>query len=78
MNISTICVLKEDAYELVELLVLIADVCESDASLIDEALGHFLGVGGYGSSDLKTDVVRLADTLASALEFKDSQTENAL
>jgi hypothetical protein len=78
MTIPTICVRAEEAYELVDLLTLIADVCESDASSIDEALGYFLGVGGYGTSDLRTDVLRLADELAKALGFTDSHMEQTL
>lgn len=78
MTIPTISLQADDATEVVELLTFVADVCASDASSIDRVLGHFLGVGGYGSSDLRTDVVRLADLLANALGYADSQMEKAL
>jgi hypothetical protein len=77
MTIPTISLRADDVMEVVELLTFVSDVCASDAGSIDEALGRFVG-SGYGSSDLKTEVVRLADTLARSLGFRDSQMEKAL
>jgi hypothetical protein len=75
VTIPTVSLRADDATELVELLTFVADLCASDASSVDQALGHFLGAGGYGSSDLRGDVIRLADLLANALGFADSQME---
>lgn len=78
MTTPTVSLRADDAVEVVELLTFVADVSASGASSIDCALGYFLGAGGYGSSDLRGDLVRLADLLANALGFADSQMESAL
>jgi len=63
-----------DAVELVELLVLVADLCESHPSPVHQALTAFLG-DGYGAGHLHSDVVRLADSLARAMGFVDCSME---
>jgi hypothetical protein len=75
VSTPSLCIGADDAMELVELLTFIADICESSQDSIDCALGHFLGVGGYGTRELRGDVVRLADVVAKALGFTDSQMD---
>jgi len=76
--VSTSLLRADDAIEIVELLSFVADVCESDPSSIDIALGRFLGVFGYEAADLRSDATRLADRLARSLGFADSSMEEAL
>jgi hypothetical protein len=71
----TISLRVDDAKETIELLTFVSDVCASDASCVDRALCKFLGGDGYGSADLSADALRLADLIANALGFTDSQME---
>jgi class 3 adenylate cyclase len=64
----------EELVEAVELLVLVAEVCECAPRSLDEALVSFLG-DGYGAADLAADALRLADSLAQAIGLADAQME---
>jgi hypothetical protein len=61
----------DDAVELVELLSVVAELCESFPLYVNDMLGSLLGAG-YDAFDLRTDVARLADALAQSMGFADA------
>jgi hypothetical protein len=65
----------DDGIELVELLTMVADLCESFPVHIGDMLGSFLGAG-YNSDDLRMDAARLAEGLAVAMGFSDASMES--
>lgn len=66
----------EDGIELVELLCVVADLCDRYPSLMGDMLVNYLGTTvGYGAEGLRMDAARMADELALAMGFADASME---
>ncbi len=66
----------DDAIELVELLCMVVDLCDSYRSVMGDMLRDYLGTNvGYGSEGLRMDAARIADELALAMGFADASME---
>lgn len=66
----------DDGIEIVELLCVIADLCERYPSVMGDMLRNYLGTNvGYGTEGLRMDVGRIADRLALAMGFADASLE---
>lgn len=68
--------LADDGVELVELLNVVAELCETFPVHMADLLGSCLGAG-YGAADLRDDACRLAEGLAVAMGFADASMELA-
>lgn len=66
----------DDGVELVELLTVVAELCESFPVHVGDMLGSCLGAG-YNAADLRDDAARLAGGLATAMGFQDASMELA-
>ncbi len=66
----------DDGIELVELLCMVADLCERYPSVMGDMLRDYLGTNlGYGSEGLRMDAARMADELALVMGFTDASME---
>ncbi len=66
----------DDGIEIVELLCVIADLCERYPSVMGDMLRNYLGTNvGYGTEGLRMDAARIADRLALAMGFADASLE---
>ena len=66
----------DDGIEIVELLCLVADLCEHYPSVMADMLRDFLGTNvGYSTEGLRMDAARIADELALAMGFADASLE---
>jgi len=64
----------DDGIELVEVLNVVAELCESFPVHLGDMLGSLLGAG-YNAADLHEDAARLAGGLATAMGFQDASME---
>lgn len=64
----------DEALELVELLSVVTELCDSFPLHVADMLGAVLGAG-YGAFDLRADAGRLADALALSIGFADASIE---
>jgi len=67
-------VAADDAVELLEALDFIAGLCSAQASLLDDALTHFVGYG-YDAAALRHEIRDLAVRLAECIGCDDQMTE---
>ena len=74
MRVLPVEVAADDGIELVELLCLVADLCDFCPTLMGDVLAYHLGAG-YSAEDLRMDSARLADRLALAMGFADASLE---
>jgi hypothetical protein len=66
----------DDGIELVELLCMVADLCDRYPSLMGDMLRDYLGTTvGYSTEGLRMDAARIADELALAMGFADASME---
>lgn len=68
-------VAADDAVELLEALDFIAGLCSAQASLLDDALTHFVGYG-YDAASLRREIRDLAVRLAECIGSDDEMTED--
>jgi len=61
----------DDGVELVELLGVVAELCDMFPMHVADMLGSVLG-SGYNAFELRTDARRLADKLAVSMGFADA------
>ncbi len=64
----------DDGVELVELLKIVTELCETFPVHMGDMLGSYLGVG-YNAADLREDAARLAGGLATAMGFQDASMD---
>jgi hypothetical protein len=64
----------DDGIELVELLTMVAELCETFPVHMGDMLSSCLGAG-YGATDLGEDAARIADELATAMGFTDASMD---
>jgi len=71
---APIALRADDGIELVELLTMVAELCEAFPVHMGDMLGSWLGAG-YGADDLRGDAARLAGGLALSLGFADASMD---
>lgn len=64
----------EDSVELVELLTVVAELCEAFPVHMGDMLGSWLGAG-YSAADLHEDATRLARGLSTAMGLQEPSAE---
>ncbi|MDA8359161.1 MAG: hypothetical protein M0Z95_23310 [Actinomycetota bacterium] len=66
----------DDGIEIVELLCVVADLCDRYPNVMGDMLRDYLGTNvGYGAEGLRMDAARIADELALAMGFADASLE---
>ena len=75
MMLLPVEVAADDAVALFEALDFIAGLCGAPASLLDDALAHFVGYG-YDAEALRRDIKDLAVRLAECIGSDDEMTED--
>lgn len=74
MNIA---IPDDELVSLVELLAFIAQLCNTEGTLVSSALARFCGVDAYGAAELHVEAAHWADSLARLLGFADASLEPA-